>query len=115
VEGWFPTPIFMEQVEGGDALSQLIRGLVQRLQLPLEKSNSQLTGDVRSGGNRPDIHQYLHLVPRLAPLFEALMEVAQRYADELGVDRTKENLYIGRSWLNVVAQRRGAPMNLASA
>ncbi len=102
VEGWFPTPIFFEQLQDGDELCQLVLGHVPKLEGALGTHNTQLVGDVKSGINRHDIHQYLHLVPQLRPLFGTLLGSVKRYAAALGIDLERERLFIGWAWLNVV-------------
>ncbi len=104
VESWFPLPIFYEAIPDHEALCAEVLPHLFRISRGRTKHQPLVTGASYSGSNAPDRAQYLYKFPELRPLYEMINIRANIFARELGIDLTREHLYMGRSWVNILRQ-----------
>jgi uncharacterized protein (TIGR02466 family) len=102
IASWFPSPIAHEDLPEAAELHRELAPLLLRLGAVQGRHQPQIRGEATSGANAPDVTQYLHLVPSLAPLFRALFQRVPGFLQALGVDLSRERPYLGRSWVNVL-------------
>lgn len=104
MESWFSVPIYVEDLPGGAALCEQLLPFLYKLSEGRVKHQPMVTGNSYSGSNSPDLAQYLFRFPEMQPLYSLINDRASRYAHELGIDTTRENLFLGRSWVNILGQ-----------
>jgi uncharacterized protein (TIGR02466 family) len=102
IESWFSTPIYIEQVPDADALIASCLPELQRIYAGRPNTQRMVTGDARSGSNAETSAHYLFLYPALKPLFAMINERATAFAQQLNLDLSREHLYLGRSWANLL-------------
>lgn len=104
VEPWFPVPVFAEDLPGAPALCEELLPFIRRVCQGRPNQQPLVTGAAYSGSNSPSVDQYLFRFPELHALYAMINERASMYARELGIDTAKENLYLGRSWVNILGR-----------
>lgn len=102
IEAWFPVPIYYEDVPDAPALIDAALPHLYRISQGRPNRQPLVRGNAYSGSSSPDRAQYLFRFPELRPLFEMINSRAMIFARELGIDLTRENLYLGRSWVNIL-------------
>ncbi len=104
IEAWFPVPVFYEDVPDAGVLIDEVLPHLYRISAGRARHQPLVTGASYSGSNAPDRAQYLFRFPELRPLYEMINVRANQFARELGIDLTREHLYMGRSWVNILGK-----------
>lgn len=102
IEAWFPVPIFYDDVADAQAIIDTVLPHLIRISHGRTKHQPLVTGPAYSGSNAPTRAQYLFRFPELRPLYDMVNHYALIYARELGLDLSREHLYMGRSWVNIL-------------
>ena len=102
IEALFPTPLYRVDLPEAVALHDDLIPFLTSFARGRKNHQPQVTGPAYTGANAPDSAQYLHRAAALEPLIRIIHQHASQFIRELGLDTKSEQIYLGRSWVNIL-------------
>lgn len=98
----FPTPLYRVDLPEALGMHADIIPFLLAFARGRHSHQDQVTGPAYTGANSPDAAQYLHRMPELEPLIRRIHHHATNFIRELALDTRSEQIYLGRSWVNIL-------------
>ena len=96
LQEWFSTPIYYEHYTDLPHLRSLIPHL--KKYIPKKNVEPLTQGDIKTGV--ATLNSFIHFDKKFKKVFNFIEKQVNEYAKIRGLDLKKENLYLGKSWVN---------------